>query len=65
MSATASRTAVTSAAEIDLEIAVASVALSGAREGYTRCPSAENARLLDAATAEIDRLLDERLAARR
>ena len=49
---------------IDSDIALASVALGAARSSYTRCPSAENAQLLDQAMAAVDRLLDARLAAR-
>jgi hypothetical protein len=42
---------------------VAYIALGVARTSYTRCPSAENARLVDEAEGDVDRLLDERLAA--
>ncbi len=48
---------------IDSDISIASVALGVARTSYRRCPSAENARVLDRAVAAVDRLLDERLAA--
>ncbi len=49
--------------ELDLEISVASIALSGARQRFLRCPSAENAERVSEALAEVDRLLDQRLAA--
>ena len=49
---------------IDTDISIAGVALGVARASYARCPSGENARALDRAVAEVDRLLDERLAAR-
>ena len=48
--------------EVDADIAVAGIALAEARRSYVRCPSAENARLVDRATAAVDRLLDLRLA---
>jgi hypothetical protein len=47
---------------IDTDIAMAAVALGVARTSYARCPSSENARVLDRAAAAVDRLLDERLA---
>ncbi|MFD2093916.1 hypothetical protein [Blastococcus deserti] len=50
---------------LDRDISVAHVALGVARAAYTRCPSAENARLVEEAWAAVDRLLDERLAAQR
>jgi hypothetical protein len=50
---------------IDADIAMASVALGVARSSFARCPSSENARVLDRAAAAVDRLLDERLAAGR
>jgi hypothetical protein len=49
---------------IDSDISMAAIALGVARDSFGRCPSAENARVLDRALAEVDRLLDERLAAR-
>jgi hypothetical protein len=49
---------------IDTDISIAGVALGVARASYARCPSGENARALDRAVAAVDRLLDERLAAR-
>jgi hypothetical protein len=54
---------VTSIDELDLGISVAYIALSGARERFLRCPSAENAEKVSEALAEVDRLLDQRLAA--
>jgi|tagenome__1003787_1003787.scaffolds.fasta_scaffold15270981_2 hypothetical protein len=53
---------VTSIAELDLEISVAHIALGGARQRFLRCPSAENAERVSEALAEVDRLLDQRLA---
>jgi hypothetical protein len=54
---------VTSIDELDLEISVAYIALGGARERFGRCPSAENEQRVTEALAEVDRLLDQRLAA--
>ena len=48
--------------EVDADLAMAGVALAEARRSHARCPSAENARLVDAAAAAVDRLLDLRLA---
>jgi hypothetical protein len=56
---------VTSVDEIDLDISVAYIALGVARSSFTRCPSAENERLVADAMADVDRLLDARLAAGR
>ena len=56
---------VTTIDEIDLEISVAYIALGSARSLFGRCPSAENRSRVDAAETEVDRLLDERLAAHR
>jgi hypothetical protein len=53
---------VTSVDELDLEISVAYIALGGARQRFVRCPSAENEERVAAAEAEVDRLLDQRLA---
>ena len=53
---------VTTLDQLDYDIAVASIALGVARASYARCPSAENARLLDQAQAAVDALLDERFA---
>ena len=47
---------------LDLEISVAYITLGGAREVWTRCPVAENQLRVDAAEAEVNRLLDRRLA---
>ncbi len=49
---------------IDADISIASIALGVARTSFARCPSSENARVLDGAVAAVDRLLDERLAVR-
>ncbi len=54
---------ITSVDEIDLEISVAFIALGSARGLWRRCPSAENERRVDEAEAEVNRLLDQRLAA--
>lgn len=48
---------------IDCDLSVAQVAVGLARRAYARCPSGENAGLLDDAVAAVDRLLDLRLAA--
>ena len=53
----------TSIEELDLEISVAYITLGGAREVFRRCPSAENEERAAAAEAEVNRLLDQRLAA--
>jgi hypothetical protein len=49
--------------QIDLDIAVAYIALGVARHGFARCPSGENERLVDDAEASVNRLLDDRLVA--
>ena len=49
---------------IDSDISMAAIAFGVARDSFTRCPSSENAGVLDRARAAVDRLLDERLAAR-
>jgi hypothetical protein len=49
---------------LDLEISVAYITLGGAREVWTRCPVSENKQRVDAAEAEVNRLLDRRLAVR-
>jgi hypothetical protein len=56
---------ITSLDQIDYDISVAYIALGVARGSYTRCPSAENSRLVDEAESAVDRLLDERFAAQR
>jgi hypothetical protein len=48
---------------IDCDLSVAQVALAVARRAHARCPSGENAGLVDQAVAAVDRLLDQRLAA--
>jgi hypothetical protein len=54
---------VTSIDEIDYDISVAYIALGVVRSSFERCPSAENARRVDEAAADVDRLLDARLTA--
>ena len=54
---------ITSVDEIDLDIAVAYIALGVARGAFGRCPSAENEQRVTDAVAAVDRLLDARLAA--
>ncbi|MET0765033.1 MAG: hypothetical protein ABWY29_09210 [Blastococcus sp.] len=54
---------VTSIDQVDYDISVAYIALGVARTSFDRCPSAENAERVEQATAEVDRLLDARLAA--
>jgi hypothetical protein len=54
---------ITTIDEIDLEISVAYIRLGGVRVRWQRSPSAENARRVDEAQAEVDRLLDERFRA--
>lgn len=49
--------------DLDLEISVAYIALSGAREVWARCPVPENRYRVDEARAEVDRLLERRSAA--
>ncbi len=56
---------VTSIEALDLEIAVAYIALGVARSAFTRCPSAANERRVADAVADVDRLLDARLATAR
>ena len=53
---------ITSVDEIDLDISVAYIALGVARTSFARCPSAENERRVAEAVADVDRLLDARLA---
>jgi hypothetical protein len=48
---------------LDLEIAVAHIALGVARSSWDHCPSGENARRVADAEAAVDALLDERLDA--
>jgi hypothetical protein len=47
--------------DLDLEISIAYLTLGGAREVWSRCPVAENQERVDAAEAEVNRLLDQRL----
>ena len=47
---------------LDLEISVAYITLGGAREVFARCPVADNQRRIDAAEAELNLLLDRRIA---
>ena len=54
---------VTSLDQLDYDISVAYIALGVARGAFDRCPSAENARAVEAAEAGVDRLLDERFTA--
>ncbi len=53
-----------STVEVDADLAMAGIALGEARRAHARCPSAENARLVDRAAAAVDRLLDRKLALR-
>ncbi len=53
---------VTSVEALDLEIAVAYIALGVARSAEARCPSGENAWRVTEAEADVDALLDQRLA---
>jgi hypothetical protein len=53
---------VTSLDDLDLEIAVAYIALGVARSAEAHCPSAENTRRVAEAVAAVDSLLDTRLA---
>ena len=50
--------------EVDADLAMAGIALAEARRCYVRCPSAENAGVVDRAVAAVDRLLDQRIALR-
>ena len=47
---------------LDLEISVAYLTLGVAREVWARCPVADNQRRVDAAEAEVNRLLERRFA---
>lgn len=53
----------TSIATLDLEIAVAYIALGVARSAAVRSPSAANLRRVAEAEADVDALLDRRLTA--
>jgi hypothetical protein len=50
--------------QLELDLTLASIALGVARARFDRCGSATNTRLLEEAVADVDRLLDERLARR-
>ena len=47
---------------LDLEISVAYITLGGAREVWAGCPVVANQQRVDEAEAEVNRLLDRRLA---
>jgi|tagenome__1003787_1003787.scaffolds.fasta_scaffold20501960_2 hypothetical protein len=49
--------------ELDLEISLANIALASARGMFARCPSGENEGRVRQAMADLDALLDQRLAA--
>jgi hypothetical protein len=53
----------TSIDRIDEVISVAHIALGVARRSFEHCPSAENERRVNEAEADIDRMLDARIAA--
>ena len=53
---------VSSLDDLDLEIAVAYIALGMARSAEAHCPSGENTRRVTEAEAAVDGLLDQRLA---
>ena len=50
---------------LDLEISVAYITLGGARELRNRSPVAVNQQRVDAAEAEVNRLLERRLTVQR
>ena len=50
--------------QIDLDIALAFIALGVARSTHLRCPSPENAVAVEHAECAVDGLLDARLIAR-
>jgi hypothetical protein len=56
---------VTCIENLDLEISVAYITLGGVRELWTHCPVAENQERVDAAEAEVNRLLEHRLTVQR
>lgn len=58
------RTANPDLAVIDTELKISVLFLDGARRKFGSNPTADNARALERARADIDRLLDHRLAAR-
>ena len=49
--------------ELDCDISIAFLALGVARRSWGRCPSTENAALVDGAEASVNRLLEQRFAA--
>jgi hypothetical protein len=49
--------------ELDYGISVAYIALGVARTSWARCPSAENAHLVDEAETAVNQLLEERFVA--
>ncbi|MCW2579840.1 MAG: hypothetical protein JWR82_1441 [Blastococcus sp.] len=49
--------------QLDIEISLAHIAVESARGLFGRCPSTENDQRVESAVAEVDRLLDQRLAA--
>jgi hypothetical protein len=51
--------------QLDLEISMAQIAVGGARAAFGRSPNADNQQRVEEAVAEVDRLLDQRLAALR
>jgi hypothetical protein len=53
----------TSIDRIDEDISVAYIALGVARSSFEHCPSAENERRVTEAEADVDRMLDARIAA--
>lgn len=53
---------ITAIDQIDIDVATAYIALGAARHTWHRCPSAENARLVDRAEAEVNELLEMRFA---
>ena len=50
--------------QIDLDISMAFIALGVARSTHARCPSPENAVVVEKAETAVDGLLDARLIAR-
>ena len=50
---------------LDLEISVAYITLGGARDVWARSPLPVNQQRVDAAEAEVNRLLDRRLVVQR
>jgi hypothetical protein len=48
---------------IDAKLTISALFLDGARRKYGKNPTEDNARAIERARADIDRLLDQRLAA--